>query len=81
MRKVMIVDDESLVRIGLQSMIPWESNGYQITGVYKNGEEALEAAKNQSFDIVLTDIKMPGMSGLELIRELKKSHLILKSLF
>jgi two-component system response regulator YesN len=72
MRKVMIVDDESLVRIGLQSIIPWESNGYQITGVFKNGEEALEAARQQPFDIVLTDIRMPGMNGLELIRELKK---------
>lgn len=72
MRKVMIVDDESLVRIGLQSMIQWEVNGYKIAGVFKNGEEALEAAKHHSFDIVLTDIKMPGMDGLELIRELRK---------
>ncbi|MCD9023162.1 response regulator transcription factor [Cohnella silvisoli] len=71
MRKVMIVDDESLVRIGLQSIIDWENRGYEITGVYKNGEEALEAAKQQSFDIVLTDIRMPGMDGFELIRNLK----------
>ncbi len=72
MRKVMIVDDESLVRIGLQSMIPWEDNGYEIAGVFRNGEEALEAARKMSFDIVLTDIRMPGMSGLELITELKQ---------
>ncbi|UVI32666.1 response regulator [Paenibacillus spongiae] len=71
MRKVMIVDDESLVRIGLQSIIEWEPRGYLIAGVFKNGEEALAAARLQSFDVVLTDIRMPGMDGLALIRELK----------
>ncbi|MGI2295091.1 response regulator transcription factor [Paenibacillus sp. GXUN7292] len=72
MRKVMIVDDESLVRIGLQSMIDWESRGYRIEGVFKNGAEALEAAKREHYDIVLTDIKMPGMGGLELISHLRQ---------
>jgi len=72
MRNVMIVDDEALVRIGLQSIIDWESRGYRVAGVFKNGEEALAAARGQSFDIVLTDIRMPGMDGFELIRELKR---------
>ncbi len=71
MRKVMIVDDESLVRIGLQSMIDWESHGYTIAGVFKNGEDALSAAKELHYDIVLTDIRMPGMSGLELVAQLQ----------
>lgn len=73
MRNVMIVDDESLVRIGLQSIIDWEQHGYRITGAYKNGEEALAAARRQPFDIVLTDIKMPVMDGFELIRELRQA--------
>jgi len=72
MKNVMIVDDEALVRIGLQSIIDWESRGYRIAGVFKNGEEALRAAATESFDIVLTDIRMPGMDGFELIRELKE---------
>ena len=72
MRKVMIVDDEALVRIGLQSIIDWESRGYRIAGVFKNGEEALRAAEEEKFDIVLTDIRMPGMDGFALIRELKR---------
>ncbi|MCQ6557742.1 response regulator [Paenibacillus mendelii] len=71
MRKVMIVDDESLVRIGLQSIIEWELRGYHIAGVFKSGEEAVAAARQQAFDVVLTDIRMPGMDGLALIRELK----------
>ena len=72
MHKVMIVDDEALVRIGLQSIIDWESRGYRIAGVFKNGEEAVRAAAGERFDIVLTDIRMPGMDGFALIRELKR---------
>jgi len=72
MSKVMIVDDEALVRIGLQSIIEWESRGYRIAGVFKSGEEALRAAEEEAFDIVLTDIRMPGMDGFALIRELKR---------
>lgn len=72
MRNVMIVDDEALVRIGLQSIIEWESRGYRIAGVFRSGEEALASARGQSFDVVLTDIRMPGMDGFELIRQLKQ---------
>lgn len=72
MRSVMIVDDEALVRIGLQSIIDWESRGYAVEGVFKSGEEALAAARQRVFDIVLTDIRMPGMDGFELIRRLKQ---------
>ncbi|WP_135549482.1 response regulator [Paenibacillus cymbidii] len=72
MRNVMIVDDESLVRVGLQSIIDWESYGYSIAGVFKNGEEALQAAKHRTFDVALTDIKMPVMDGFELIEQLKR---------
>ncbi|RKP58135.1 response regulator [Cohnella endophytica] len=74
MRNVMIVDDESLVRIGLQSMIDWERFGFRIAGVFKNGEEMLAAAAGQHIDVVLTDIRMPGMDGFELIRELRKTN-------
>lgn len=67
----MIVDDEALVRIGLQSIIEWEERGYRIAGVFKNGIEALEAAHKQHFDVILTDIRMPGMDGLELTERLQ----------
>ncbi|MFC5405856.1 response regulator [Cohnella soli] len=74
MRNVMIVDDESLVRIGLQSIIDWESNGFRVAGVFKSGEEMLAAAAVSPVDVVLTDIRMPGMDGFQLIRELRKTH-------
>lgn len=71
MRKVMIADDESLVRIGLQSMIDWEAHDFELKGVFKNGEELLQAARKDQPDVVLTDIRMPKMDGFALIEALK----------
>lgn len=67
MRKVMIVDDEALVRVGLQSIIDWNEYGYEMIGAYKNGAEAWKAVQGNSPDVILTDIEMPEMNGLELI--------------
>lgn len=79
----MIADDESLVRIGLQSMLDWSKYGYEIVGVYKNGAELWEAAQRDTPDIVFTDIRMPVMDGLELIEHLgtlkKKVNVIILS--
>jgi two-component system, response regulator YesN len=77
MKKVLIADDELLVRIGLKQTIPWEENGFVVVGTAKNGREAIEIFEEFDPDILLTDIKMPIISGLELIQELKarKSNL------
>ncbi|OXS57290.1 hypothetical protein B1A99_17530 [Cohnella sp. CIP 111063] len=72
MKKIMIVDDESLVRVGLQSIIPWEEYGYCVSGVYHNGREALEACRASMPDAILTDIRMPVMDGLELIKNVRQ---------
>jgi two-component system response regulator YesN len=71
MRKIMIVDDEVLVRVGLQSLIKWEDHGFQLIGVYKNGQEAWEAVQRQSPDVLLTDIRMPEMDGLQLAEKIR----------
>lgn len=72
MMNVIVVDDELLMRIGLQSMINWEEYGFQIIGEAANGKEALDIIRRQSPDLIITDIKMPVMDGLELIREASK---------
>lgn len=74
MIKVLIVDDEILIRVGIKSCINWESNGYEIIGLAADGNQALEIIKSQMPDIVLTDIKMPNLDGLELIEEIKKQY-------
>ncbi|MGL4337970.1 MAG: response regulator transcription factor [Turicibacter sp.] len=72
MLKVLIVDDEQIVRVYLKSMLDWEQEGFSIIGTCKNGEEALRFMENNLPDIILTDLKMPKMTGLELIDEMKK---------
>lgn len=69
--KVLIVDDESLVRIGMKNIIPWEQYGYQVVGEAANGLEALVLSKACKPDIILVDIVMPEMNGLDFIREIR----------
>lgn len=75
MIKVLIVDDDSLTRIGLISSIEWEENGFQVIGEAESGEEALEMCRKQVPDIMLTDISMAEMNGIELIENIKEKRL------
>lgn len=65
-----IVDDEFLVRLGLKNMAAWENNGFEIVGEASDGIKALEICRNQQVDLVVTDIEMPKMNGIELIHAL-----------
>ena len=71
MYKLLLVDDEEEVRRGILNKIDWNSLGFEIAGEAENGREALYMAKKTLPDVVLTDIKMPFMNGLELAEELK----------
>ncbi len=68
MYKVLIVDDEPLVQVGIKSMLNWNEFNMEICGTAMNGQAALKLVEEHSPDIVITDIKMPVMGGLELIR-------------
>lgn len=72
--KILIVDDERLIRQGIKHYINWEQEGFQIVGEAANGREALEMIKAFRPDIVLTDIVMPLMDGEELTREIKSVY-------
>lgn len=71
MYSVMLVDDDQPVLDFLSAMIPWDELGLTLHSACKNGLVALEKAQADMPDIVITDIGMPYMDGLELIRELK----------
>ena len=71
-RKILIVEDEVLVRCGLRSMVNWEKLGLDVIGDASNGKEALEIYEKEKPDIVMTDIKMPVMDGLELIEKIRE---------
>ncbi|KOY13405.1 response regulator transcription factor [Paenibacillus xylanivorans] len=72
--KVLIVDDEFLVRQGIKHHMNWEAEGFQIVGEASNGEEGLEQVQSLQPDIVITDIVMPVMDGETFVRTLKASH-------
>lgn len=74
MKRILIVDDEYLVRLGLKTIIDWAEHGYTVAGEAANGREALELFNRTGADVILTDIKMPIMDGLELIRAVKKKN-------
>lgn len=80
MIKVLIADDELVVRIGLKTTIDWEANGFMIVGEAVNGKDAVELFHKLQPDILVTDIKMPIMDGLDVIRQLKSEHCLFKAL-
>jgi len=71
-KKVLIADDEPSALRSLRHLVPWETIGFRIEGEASNGEEALALFAERSFDLVVTDIRMPRMDGLELIAELRR---------
>lgn len=72
MYKVLIVDDELLVRVGLKTTIDWEANGFKVVAEASNGEQGLEQYKKHKPDVIITDIKMPKKDGLWLVEEIRK---------
>lgn len=70
--KVLIVDDALLIRKGIKHSINWEKEGFQIIGEGKNGEEALELIETFHPHIVITDMVMPVMDGVELTKAIKE---------
>jgi len=78
MLKIMLVDDDYPVLEYLIKAVSWESLGMEVQGCYENGLKALAAAEKDLPDILITDIGMPHMDGLELIQKLKELHPHLK---
>ena len=69
MYTLLIVDDEEIEREGMAQLISWEKYGYKLVGTARNGAEGLEKIGQLHPDIVIVDIKMPVMNGIEMIRQ------------
>ena len=69
--KVVIADDEERICQLIQALINWDSLEMEITGMAHNGIEAFDVVQKVCPDILITDIRMPGLSGLELIEKVK----------
>ncbi len=75
--KVVIADDEPLVLIGLQSLLNWESEGFEIVASVRNGALLEDAIRDYSPDLVITDIKMPVKNGMEVLETVRSEGLLL----
>lgn len=74
MLKIMIVDDEPLLRMAVKSLLDWEASGFKMLEEASDGESAIELIRKEAPDILLTDIKMPGMNGVELIKYIENRY-------
>lgn len=72
--KILIVDDESILRNGLKHMCNWEKEGFEIVGEASNGKEALRIIGKERPNIVITDVVMPEINGIELTKKIKENY-------
>ncbi|MEK3751480.1 response regulator [Paenibacillus sp. FSL E2-8871] len=80
MLRIAIVDDEILIREGLARMISKENTEFLVIGTYSDGKHLLDELPSLQLDVVITDIRMPQINGLELIKQLKASHPQIRSI-
>ncbi|WP_141504253.1 response regulator [Paenibacillus luteus] len=74
MYKVLLVDDERIILDGISQMVDWSYYRTSLTATARNGLEAYESIMAEEPDIVITDIRMPGMDGLELVAKTHQTH-------
>ncbi len=81
MYKLIIIDDEEKIVEGMGHLFPWDQIGFQVAGLFTRAEEALCYLERNPVDVVLSDIEMPDMDGIELSRRLLSRETIKVVLF
>ena len=72
---MLVVDDEYYLRLGFKSLLDWDALGIRIVGEAADGEEGLRLALREKPDLIVADIRMPYMNGLELMEKLRENHI------
>lgn len=74
--KIIVADDETIIRDGLLHLFPWENLGFTVAADFSNGMEIMEYLKNhEDVHVVLTDIRMPVMDGIEVAKAAKSRNI------
>jgi len=79
--KMIIVDDERIILESLETLIDWESIGVEVVGTANNGGDAIDLAFKLCPDIILSDISMPALTGLEMLKALREKELRVEVIF
>lgn len=74
MYKAILVDDEKIVRLALKTIVDWAALGYTVTGSYSSAKTALQEIEDDPPDLIITDIKMPDMDGLQFIQRVRQQN-------
>ena len=74
MYRLIIADDEENIRNGMAHSLPWREWGYEVAALCASGQEVLDQMASCKPDVVLSDIRMPGMDGLELMHRLSRDY-------
>ena len=78
MYRILLVDDEALIREAVSENVKWGQYGYELAGSCENGDEALAFIEREPVDVVLTDICMPYVDGMELSKKLYEDYPLIK---
>ena len=81
MIQAILADDEGIIVKGLKKLIDWERLGVEIVGEAGDGAEALELIQKKAPQLVVSDIAMPGLSGLEMLRQIGSQRMNTKVIF
>ena len=81
MFKVIVVDDESMIRTGISSFINDMDIGFEVVQTFKDGSEAIEYLEAHDVDVVISDIKMVNVSGIELAHYIYKNKPRIKDVY
>lgn len=81
MIQMILADDEPVITRGISRLVDWEGLGIKITGIYEDGKKTLEAIVHQEPDIALLDISMPGLTGVEILKECKAMQIKTRIIF
>jgi two-component system, response regulator YesN len=79
--KLIVIDDEEKIADGIAKLFPWESIGFEVTGVFTCAKDALAFIDKNPTDVVMTDIEMPDMSGVQLSEELAARDAVITVFF
>lgn len=81
MYQLIIIDDEEHVSNGISNIFPWENVGFEVVGIFTDGESAFRYLKSHVVHVIMTDIRMPILSGIDIAKQLSKEYPDIKVIF